>query len=111
MFVNATRVGAGDLIDQCVIDEDMLHEGLTVADTVYNPVESKLIKMAKAHGLAAYGGLGMLLQQAALAEKIWFGTDMPIELIQEKLFSSPRKATFGWPFFFCVEEMTKERFE
>ena len=87
MFVNATRVGAGDLIDQCVIDEDMLHEGLTVADTVYNPVESKLIKMAKAHGLAAYGGLGMLLQQAALAEKIWFGTDMPIELIQEKLFS------------------------
>lgn len=87
LFVNATRVGAGDLIDQCVIDEDMLHEGLTVADTVYNPVESKLIKMAKAHGLAAYGGLGMLLQQAALAEKIWFGTDMPIELIQEKLFS------------------------
>ena len=87
MFVNATRVGAGDLIDQCVIDEDMLHESLTVADTVYNPVESKLIKMAKAHGLAAYGGLGMLLQQAALAEKIWFGTDMPIELIREKLFS------------------------
>ncbi len=87
LFVNATRVGAGDLIDQCVIDEDMLHEGLTVADTVYNPVESKLIKMAKAHGLAAYGGLGMLLQQAALAEKIWFGTDMPIELIREKLFS------------------------
>ena len=87
LFVNATRVGAGDLIDQCVIDEDMLHEGLTVADTVYNPVESKLIKMAKAHGLAAYGGLGMLLQQAALAEKICFGTDMPIELIREKLFS------------------------
>lgn len=87
LFVNATRVGAGDLIDQCVIDEDMLHEGLTVADTVYNPVESKLIKMAKAHGLAAYGGLGMLLQQAALAEKIWFGTDMLIELIREKLFS------------------------
>lgn len=87
LFVNATRVGAGDLIDQCVIDENMLHEGLTVADTVYNPVESKLIKMAKAHGLAAYGGLGMLLQQAALAEKIWFGTDMPIELIREKLFS------------------------
>lgn len=87
LFVNATRVGAGDLIDQCVIDEDMLHEGLTVADTVYNPVESKLIKMAKAHGLAAYGGLGMLLQKAALAEKIWFGTDMPIELIREKLFS------------------------
>lgn len=87
LFVNATRVGAGDLIDQCVIDEDMLYEGLTVADTVYNPVESKLIKMAKAHGLAAYGGLGMLLQQAALAEKIWFGTDMPIELIREKLFS------------------------
>lgn len=82
-----TIVGAGDLIDQCVIDEGMLHEGLTVADTVYNPVESKLIKMAKAHGLAAYGGLGMLLQQAALAEKIWFGTDMPIELIREKLFS------------------------
>ena len=34
LFVNATRVGMAPLEDECTLDEDMLHEGLFVADTV-----------------------------------------------------------------------------
>lgn len=86
LFVNATRVGMPPLDDQCVLDEDMLHDGLFVADTVYNPRETKLIKMAKAHGLQTAPGIGMLLQQAALAEKIWFDKDMPVDYIEKTYF-------------------------
>jgi len=32
------------------------------------------------------GGLGMLIEQAAAGEKIWFGVDMPIEQIRARLF-------------------------
>ena len=86
IVVNATRVGMIPQTDACLVDEDMLHEGLFVADTVYEPHETKLIKMAKEHGLVGVGGLGMLLQQAALAERIWLGVDMPIDYIKETFF-------------------------
>lgn len=86
LLVNATRVGMAPLEDECAIDEDMLHEGLFVADTVYEPRETKLITMAKEHGLGTAPGLGMLLQQAALGEKIWFDIDMPIDYIEEVIF-------------------------
>lgn len=86
LFVNATRVGMAPLEDECVLDEDMLHDGLFVADTVYEPRETKLIKMAKEHGLKTAPGLGMLLHQAALGEKIWFDIDMPVDYIEETFF-------------------------
>ena len=86
LFVNATRVGMAPIEDECVIDEDMLHEGLFVADTVYEPRETKLIRTAKEHNLQTAPGLGMLLQQAALGEKIWFDVDMPTDYIEEEFF-------------------------
>lgn len=86
ILVNATRVGMVPNVDECLVDESMLHDGLVVADTVYEPHETKLITMAKARGLVAAGGLGMLLQQAALAEKIWFDADMPVDYIEQTFF-------------------------
>lgn len=86
LFINATRVGMPPLDDQCTIDEDMLHDGLFVADTVYDPRETKLIKMAKKHGLETAPGIEMLLQQAALGEKLWFDVDMPVDYIEKTYF-------------------------
>lgn len=86
LFVNATRVGMAPFEDECTLEEEMLHDGLLVADTVYEPRETKLIKMAKEHGLKTAPGLGMLLHQAALGEKIWFDIDMPVDYIEETFF-------------------------
>lgn len=86
LFINATRVGMPPLDDQCTIEEDMLHDGLFVADTVYDPRETKLIKMAKAHGLETAPGIEMLLQQAALGEKLWFDVEMPVDYIEKTYF-------------------------
>lgn len=87
LFINATRVGMPPLDGQCTLDEDMLHEGLAVADTVYNPRKTKLLEMAEAHGNKAVNGLGMLLWQAALAEKIWTGQEMPVAYIEECFYA------------------------
>ena len=73
--------------DGCTLDEDMLHDGLAVADTVYNPRKTKLLAMAEAHGNKAVNGLGMLLWQAALGEKIWTGQEMPVSYIEEKFYT------------------------
>lgn len=86
VFINATRMGMPPFENECLLDEDMLHDGLAVADTVYEPRETKLIAMAKAHGLVTCSGLGMLLSQAALGEKIWCDASMPVDYIEEKFF-------------------------
>jgi len=47
--------------------------GAVVADIVYKPLETGLLRAAKAHGLVAVDGLGMLIHQGALAFELWFG--------------------------------------
>ncbi len=86
LFVNATRVGMAPLDDQCTIEEDMLHEGLVVADTVYLPRKTKLLAMAQAHGNQTLDGVGMLLEQGSIAEQLWFGEYMDIPLIESEFF-------------------------
>lgn len=86
LFINATRVGMGDLAGQSVIPKEYLVDGLAVADTVYDPRKTQLILDAEERGLKTAPGLGMLLWQAAIAEDIWVGKEMPTELVQEKFF-------------------------
>lgn len=87
LFVNASRVGMPPMEDQCTLEEDMLHDCLAVADTVYNPRVTKLLAMAAEHGNKAVSGLGMLLWQAAIGENIWTGQEMPVSYIEEKFFT------------------------
>jgi shikimate dehydrogenase len=47
--------------------------GLAVADIVYVPLETPLLLAARARGLRAVGGLGMLLHQAVPGFAAWFG--------------------------------------
>lgn len=52
------------LQDVIPVPEDVLRPELAVADVVYNPLETLLVKKAKEAGCrAAIGGIGMLLWQ------------------------------------------------
>ena len=44
-----------------------------VYDLVYNPAETQLVRDAQAEGLRAATGLGMLVEQGALAFELWTG--------------------------------------
>lgn len=48
-----------------------------VVDAVYNPLRSRLILDAQARGIAAEGGLFMLVAQAVRACEIFLGKDLP----------------------------------
>lgn len=87
LLVNGTNVGMAPNADGCLIpDPSFFHPDLTVADVIYNPLETKLVKMAKEAGCRAFGGNGMLLYQGAEAFRLWTGVDMPVERIREKYF-------------------------
>lgn len=86
LLCNGTSVGMAPNVDQSPItDSSMLHPDLIVSDVIYNPMETKLIKDAKASGCEAYGGYDMLLYQGVVAFKIWTGEDMPLEVVKEAL--------------------------
>jgi shikimate dehydrogenase len=70
LIVNATPVGmsAGDA---SLIAADWMHEGQVVADMIYRPTETVLLREAKAAGATPVGGLGMLVAQGAIALEIW----------------------------------------
>ena len=55
------------------IDLSALPPNAVVADLVYVPLETDLLKAAKARGLRTVGGLGMLLHQAVFGFVQWFG--------------------------------------
>ena len=87
ILVNATRVGMEPLHEQTLINPKLFRPEMVVADTVYNPRETRMIEEAKAAGCKAIGGIGMLLWQGVAAFNIYTGQDMPAQEILEKFFS------------------------
>lgn len=87
VLVNATKVGMKPLDEQTLVDPSWFRKDLIVADTVYNPRETRMIKEAKEAGCTAVGGIGMLLWQGVAAFKMFTGKDMPAQEVLEKFFS------------------------
>lgn len=87
LLVNTTPVGmAPNIEDSLITDTTMFHPNLTVSDIIYNPEETKLLRLAKETGCKTFNGLHMLLYQGAAAFKLWTGQEMPVEIIKEKYF-------------------------
>jgi len=74
LLVNATVLG---MKGQPPLEIEMarLRPGSVVADLVYVPLETDLLRRARSLGHRAVDGLGMLLHQARPAFKAWFGVD------------------------------------
>lgn len=72
LVINATSAG---MKGHAPLDVDLalLRNDAVVLDIVYNPLETPLLKAAKARGLKTIDGLGMLMHQAAPSFEAFFG--------------------------------------
>jgi shikimate dehydrogenase len=74
LIVNTTPVGMVPHPEGCPWPEDLdFPRSASIYDLVYNPRETRLICKARQEGLRAENGLGMLVEQAALAFELWTG--------------------------------------
>jgi shikimate dehydrogenase len=82
LLVNSSALG---MVGQPVLDLDLapLPDGATVYDIVYAPLETDLLRAARARDLRTLDGLEMLIGQAALAFDIFFDAPAPRELDEE----------------------------
>lgn len=88
ILVNATNVGMHPREEETLIqDTSVYHEKLVAAEIIYNPVETKMMKDAKAAGAAkVVGGKGMLLWQGEEAFRLFTGEQMPVEEVRKTFF-------------------------
>jgi len=78
LLVNTTSLGmAGH--PPLELDLSPLPAGAVVADIVYVPLETGLLASARARGLRAVDGLGMLLHQARPGFSAWFGVEPVVD--------------------------------
>lgn len=88
ILINATNVGMKPREEESLIrDMDAFHGNLVVAEIIYNPMETKMMRDAKANGVKKIvGGKGMLLWQGAEAFRLFTGHEMPVEEVKKKVF-------------------------
>jgi shikimate dehydrogenase len=78
LVVNATPLGMDETDPLAGVSWT---EGQVVVDLVYRPPTTPLMSAARAAGAVAWGGLGMLIHQAAASFRIWTGQDAPLEVM------------------------------
>ena len=89
LLCNATPVGMAPNEDACLIKESgLLRTDLVVVDIIYNPLETKLYKMAKVNGCKVLNGIEMLIYQGAASFELWTGEKFPIDIVREKVYKS-----------------------
>lgn len=83
LLVNTTPVGMFPNSDCSPWPDGLaLPAGAAVYDLVYNPRQTLLVQQAAAAGLAAVSGLGMLVEQAALALECWLARPAPRDVMR-----------------------------
>jgi 3-dehydroquinate dehydratase/shikimate dehydrogenase len=79
-IVHATPLGMFPHVDECFFSDHI--PGDLVFDMVYNPMETLLIRKAKAQGKEAIPGIQMFLEQAAQQFETWTGEQAPRSVME-----------------------------
>ena len=86
ILVNATCVGLHpNVMDKPDIDYSTIGSHMVVCDVVFNPVDPVFLKEARKQGAKTVSGIGMLVQQGALAFTLWTGKEAPEQVMYDTL--------------------------
>lgn len=89
LAIQGTSVGLSPNDEDVVIADAAFYEKVhTGFDLIYNPWETKFMRLVKAHGGKAYNGLKMLLYQGIIAYELWNGvkvSEKDAQIVYERL--------------------------
>ena len=80
VLVNTTSVGMNS--GESPVEASFLHSDLVVLDAVYSPLDTALLRSARAAGARTVDGLWMLVHQARHQQLLWFGRCAPAQLMR-----------------------------
>ncbi|MGC2432512.1 MAG: shikimate dehydrogenase, partial [Desulfobaccales bacterium] len=88
ILVNATPVGLEPQVEEIPISPQYLGRFRLVMDAVYRPLETRLLKEARARGVAAIDGLQMLIYQATAQFELWTGRPAPLKTMARAAYQA-----------------------
>jgi shikimate dehydrogenase len=91
LLINATSVGMKPNARRTLVAPEWLEPELAVMDIVYDPIETKLAKDAKAAGAKVVSGVEMLIYQGAASFEIWAGCKPQVEVMRKAALNHLKK--------------------
>jgi len=91
ILINCTSIGMSPQAEACPVPEGVIREGMTVFDTIYNPLETVLLQRAKAAGARTVSGADMFVRQAMAQYKIFIGREPDEELMRRVVMDRLQK--------------------
>lgn len=83
VLINATSVGMSPRTDESPVPAEMLRPDMAVFDSIYNPIETRLLSEARRAGSTTASGLEWFVNQGAAQLEIWTGREAPRDLMTE----------------------------
>ena len=88
ILINCTGLGMHPNVETSPVPDGVIHKDMIVFDTVYNPIETKLLQDAKAAGATVVNGAEMFIRQAIAQYKIYIGSDPDEDLMRKVVYES-----------------------
>jgi len=88
ILLNCTPVGMHPKTDASPVPRTMLHEEMVVYDAVYNPIETLLLRDARAAGCRTVAGIDHFVRQAAEQFEAWTGRPAPLDLMRRTVLAA-----------------------
>jgi shikimate dehydrogenase/3-dehydroquinate dehydratase type I len=82
-LINTTPVGMYPHVEQSPVEAAALANYPVVADVIYNPLMTRLLRDAKAKSCKIISGLEMFVHQGAGQLKLWTGKEAPLALMRK----------------------------
>ena len=78
LLIHTTPAGMAPRTEGCIVPEQTLKKGMVVMDIIYNPLETRLLTMARDRGCLTINGLDMFIHQGAEQFRLWTGLEAPV---------------------------------
>ena len=85
VLINCSPVGMSPNVNESPFPARDFKEGMVVFESVYNPLETRLLREAKAAGCTVIPGSELFINQAARQFELWTGQSAPIDTMREVL--------------------------
>ncbi|QOY36220.1 shikimate dehydrogenase [Anaerobacillus isosaccharinicus] len=92
IVINTTSIGMSPRVDEVPISIDHIKQTAVLSDLIYNPIETKLLQLGNKKGIITHNGVGMFVEQGALAFLKWTGkqpdTEKMTKIVMQQLGGS-----------------------
>lgn len=79
IIINTTSIGMFPRVDEIPLPLNQIRSGTICSDLIYNPLKTNWLQEAEQKGAIIHSGVGMFVQQGALAFELWTSRKPNIE--------------------------------